>query len=201
MGRMRSHLLVTLGFAFAGAIGAAFGTGTAQAVVASLVEIVNPASSPVPTSSVDATDPGRIAYQSQLSGGTESGLSGGQSCTGLPCCQISFPVVTAGHRLVIEQVNVVPGFSQTPQRPIVTLIQQDSSGRQTAIYLTFSPPATPAQAYLQPALVYVDPGDAVSVQVCDETGAGTFTSGIVSVTLTGYELDCTAAACSPIATQ
>ena len=64
MERFRKYLLVTLGFALAGAIGAAFGTGTAQAVVASLVQIVNPATSPVHINSVD--DQGRIAYQSQV---------------------------------------------------------------------------------------------------------------------------------------
>jgi hypothetical protein len=58
MSRIRTYLLVTIGFAFAGMIGAAFGTSTAQAVVAILVEVVNPTTSPVP--SLNVTDPGRI---------------------------------------------------------------------------------------------------------------------------------------------
>jgi hypothetical protein len=61
MSRIRTYLLVTIGFAFAGMIGAAFGTGTAQAVVSTLVSVVNPSTSPVQTSSVNVTDPGRIA--------------------------------------------------------------------------------------------------------------------------------------------
>jgi len=58
MGRFKNYLLVVLGFAFAGAIGAAFGTRTAQAVVATLVEVVNPTTSPV--ASLNVTDPGRL---------------------------------------------------------------------------------------------------------------------------------------------
>jgi len=42
MTRFKNYLVVILGFAFAGAIGASFGRGTAQAVVSTLVSVVNP---------------------------------------------------------------------------------------------------------------------------------------------------------------
>jgi hypothetical protein len=58
MARFKNYLLIAIGFALAGAIGAAFSTGTAQAIVAALVQVANPTTSPVPSLSV--TDPGRI---------------------------------------------------------------------------------------------------------------------------------------------
>jgi len=60
MSRIRTYLLVVIASALAGLIGAAIATGTAQAVVASLVEVVNPS----------ATDPdeSRINLQSVTSG-------------------------------------------------------------------------------------------------------------------------------------
>jgi hypothetical protein len=57
MARFKKHLLVAVGFALAGMIGAAFGTGTAQAIVATLVQIVNTSATPVPTKHVAADNP------------------------------------------------------------------------------------------------------------------------------------------------
>jgi len=51
------NLLIALGFVLAGAIGVAFGTGTAQAVVATLVQVVNTNSSPVPVHIVAPSQP------------------------------------------------------------------------------------------------------------------------------------------------
>jgi len=42
MSRVRTYLLVVVASALAGMIGAAFGTGTAQAVVSTLVSVVTP---------------------------------------------------------------------------------------------------------------------------------------------------------------
>src|SRR5215469_10785283 len=101
MSRIRTYLLVAIASAVAGMIGAAFGTGTAQAVVATLVEVVNPTSSPVPTSPVNVTDTGRIAYQSTVT----------NQCAGPSTCVFFFPAVPAGHRVVVQHISGNVGVS------------------------------------------------------------------------------------------
>jgi len=103
MARFKNYLLVVLGFAFAGTIGAALGTRTAQAVVSTLVSVVNPTTSPVPTSSVNVTDPGRIAYQSQVS----LSLCGTERLS----CELLFPAVPTGHRLVVQHISATDQFT------------------------------------------------------------------------------------------
>ena len=190
MKRFRTYLLVAIGFVVAGAIGAAFGTRRAEAVVATLVEIVNPASSPVPTSSVDATDPGRIAYQSTLSVGL-----GGTGCSG-EICSLTFPPVLAGYRVVVQQISVFANITTPALGPVDIGIFLNGSVPAT---MEFTVPASPnTLAFVQPLLLALDPSDSVRVSVVnnDVVFAPPF-----SVTLTGYELDCTVATCAPIATE
>jgi hypothetical protein len=52
----------------------------------------------------------------------------------------------------------------------------------------------------QPLLIYVDSSLSVAVEAV-VVGAAFSTGGQQILTLTGYELDCTVAACAPIATQ
>ena len=188
MSRMRKSLLVTVGVGLAGAIGAAFGTGVAQAVVASLVEIVNPTTAPVPA--LNVTDLGRVAYQSKIDNAGNCFEEG---------CSFSFPSVPAGHRVVVQHISGLVGFTAVPS---YVEVQVAVSGVPLPAFFAPVPPGNNDlfSAIDQPALFYVDaPG---SVQV-DVTGAGTtfHSSSPQFVTLTGYELDCTEVACASIATQ
>jgi len=190
MGRAKSYLLVALGFGLAGAIGAAFGTGTAQAVVASLVEIVNPATSPVPTNSMNRTDPGRLAYQAFIGHFF--------SCAGMSACEFSFLPVPAGHRVVVQQISVFSEFSATPGGMIVE-VDLVSNGTPSVLFQFDVPASNSAPAFVQPVLLDVDTSQSVNVQV---HSSGAETLGASSeVTLTGYELDCAVAACAAVATQ
>jgi len=167
---------------------AAFGTGTAGAQE---VQVVNPATSPALTSSVD--DPGRVAYESTIS---RSG-----HCRGFTLCEFSFPSVPAGHRVVVQHIagilDVTAGVHDTEVQVI--------TGEYASVF--FEPVQTavsgPMGAFERPILFYVDSSKSVGVIVA-VTGGGTFSpsaSALEQITLTGYELDCTVAACAPIATE
>jgi len=187
MARFKNHLLVVLGFTFAGMIGVAFGTGTAQAVVATLVEVVNPSTSPVPTSTVNVTDPGRIAYET-----TASSL-----CTvGISFCSIEFPSVPAGHRLVIQHVSGSAQFNADPGDVTAVL-----AGNQDPFDINFLVPTatTDLRSFDQSVLAYVNSGNNWILQVKASNASASVTS--LSLSASGYELDCTAATCAPIATQ
>jgi hypothetical protein len=191
MARFKNYLLVVIGFAVAGAIGAAFGTGTAQAVVSTLVTAVNTSANPVPTSSVDATDPGRIAYQSSVVNSNK--------CSG-NVCAFSFPTVPAGHRVVVQHIGGVLDFTAAPTT-ITVSIRDAASG----LISGFSPIPTGdlTSAFDQSVLFYVEASNAVFEIDVALSGSAMF-SGAGSaqvITLSGYELDCTVAACAPIATQ
>jgi hypothetical protein len=199
MARFKNHLLVVVGFAIAGMIGAAFGTGTAQAVVASLVEVVNPTGSPVPTSvtnpgtspvlSSSVDDPGRIAYQSLQT----------VSCTAESSCDFVLPTVPAGHRVVIQHISGIGSFTGTPTISYVNL----KSNNQFVNFLvpTPNPGGRNFTAFDQPVLLYADPTDTVQVVWIVYGSSASFSGSNQQVTLIGYELDCTVAACAPIATQ
>jgi len=185
MARFKNYLLVILGFAIAGAIGVAFSAGTARAVVATLVEVVNPSTSPVATSTVNVTDPGRIGYQSELDTG---------SCVHSFGCILSFPIVPTGHRVVVQHTTGFGGFNSTPTSVTATVLTGNS------VLAALFPPFTSSSARLffaQPVLFYVDSGSSATVDIESDVefvGQG-------AVTLIGYELDCTVAACAPIAAQ
>jgi len=189
MGRMNKRsVLLTLAFVLAGAMGAAFGARTAEAVVATLVEIVNPVSSPVPTSSVNATDQGRVAYQSTVA-----------VCPSTSSlCTFVFPTVPAGHRVVVQQVSAITEMSGTPPDGLFVGISSISRG-EIASFLSSSP----ISVFVQPVLFYVDASESVTVALQDRTGTTHFLGADAAsqVTLIGYELDCSVAACAPIATQ
>ena len=190
MVRFKNYLLVIVGFAVAGMIGAAFGTGTAQAVVATLVEVVNPTTSPVPTSPVNVTDPGRIAYQSTV---FPTGCSGNFQCFA------DFPAVPAGHRLVIQHIG---GFVSLTAQPTSTdvFIEDNATANTFGAFFVPSNPVGGGFAGLfdQAVLEYVDAGDFAIVEV-DVQGNSVFNTGTQEVTLTGYVLDCSAAPCAAIA--
>jgi hypothetical protein len=189
MARFKNHLLVVLGFAFAGAIGVAFGTGTAQAIVATLVEVVNPTTSPVP--SLNVTDPGRVPYQSIFF----------ISCVNATDCSFSLGTVPAGHRVVVQHISGTLSVSSLPAEVEVTV-----KGTQDVGLTQFLAPIgiSGFSLFDQPTLFYVDPTDTISVSMNIRNATGSGVPVIESgphVTVTGYELDCTVAACAPIATQ
>jgi hypothetical protein len=186
MARFKNYLLVALGFGFAGAIGAAFGTGTAQAVVSTLVSVVNPSTSPVPISNVN--DPGRVAYQAQVP--TLQGCNAANDCT------YKFPTVPAGHRVVVQHIS---GEDELIGQPTYFKVFASLSSGGFPIS-SFLPPLLTAQEdyeFDQPVSFYVDSGDSVQVELRSNSAF----AGMGAVTLTGYEVDCTVAACAPIATQ
>jgi hypothetical protein len=109
MARFKNHVLVVIGFAVAGMIGAAFGTGTAQAVVSTLVTAVNTSANPVPTQPVNVTDPGRIPYEG----------SAAPVCPDPTFCDFTIGIVPAGHRVVIQHIS---GFAQFSNPPTVIVV-------------------------------------------------------------------------------
>jgi len=185
MGFIKKCLLVSLGFGLAGAIGASFATGTAQAIVAALVQVANTTANPVPSLSV--TDPGRVAYQS-------SGLS----CTQTTHCVIPLPTVPSGHRVVVQHISGNDSVSGTTTyvRLLAAVVTPLGEFSASSFYSQFSNTAA-FYASDQPVLFYVDAGSHVEVGLVSD---GTF-QGLGVVTLTGYDLDCTVAACATIAMQ
>ena len=188
MARFKNSLLVVVGFAIAGMIGAAFGTGTAQAVVASLVEVVNPSTSPVQTNSVNVTDPGRIAYRVTIDMSTQ--------CNGGNVCVFVSPVVPAAHRVVVEHISSRTGADTTSAPAVVDVY----AGDQTAPIVTsfYVSSGAAGIAFDQPVLLYIDSSNSVTIVI---GFVGAHFGSLVNLTLTGYELDCTVAACAPIAIQ
>jgi len=187
MSRLRTYLLVVTASAIAGMIGAAFSTGTAQAVVSTLVSVVNPSTSPVQTTTVNVTDPGRIAYQATLT----------NQCAGTPCAFL-FPTVPAGHRVVVQHISGNVEASSETNFAVGALVigGQLSSGFSVAIA------APDFTAFDQAVLFYVDATNSVEVTIFLEGAGASFpVNSFQTVNLVGYELDCSAVACAPIATQ
>jgi hypothetical protein len=151
MARFKNYLFVVMGFAVAGVIGAAFGTGTAQAIVATLVEVVNPSTSPVP--SLNVTDPGRIAYQATVNNTGK--------CSS-PVCFFVFPAVPSGHRVVIQHISGGVNFTGVPTSLFV-LIQ---GPRAINISGFFAPtPVMTFSLFEEPVLLYVDGGSFVNAEL------------------------------------
>jgi len=108
-------------------------------------------------------------------------------------------MVPAGHRVVVQHIDGIVTFTTAPGG-VAVLIQ--TGGHDIT---EFFPPNTVgldgANGFDQPVLFYIDASSSAGVGV---TGSGAIFMGgnsLQSVTLTGYELDCTVAACAPIATQ
>jgi hypothetical protein len=147
------------------------------------VNVTNPATAPV--LSLNVNDPGRIAYQSDLS----------LSCNSTTQCAGSFPIVAANHRLVIQHLNGEVAFSGSPSSLFVAL-RGNGTAQSTSI-VTASLPAQngfPAvSAFDQSILLYFDAGQLPSAVVDGNNFL------FAEITLTGYMLDCTIAPCAAIA--
>jgi hypothetical protein len=143
------------------------------------VNVTNPATAPVLFLNVN--DPGRIPYQSTM------------LVTNCPAgeCIATFSAVPSGHRLVIQHISgVETGTSALPTQPVLLLNQIfPLSG-----FLASSTSNSGTNAYFdQSVLFYFDTQQAPVVI----TGFGLGVQ--VTVTLTGYMLDCTIAPCAAVA--
>jgi hypothetical protein len=143
--------------------------------------ITNPATNPVPTSSVD--DPGRTPYQSFLF----------QSCTG-DVCLFGFPAVPASHRLVIQHVSSGElVFNGTPTGVSIAL-----AGHADSESGFLAPFAGPLSSFDQSVLYYLDSGEKPRV-AAGPFGTTFAANGGQSMMLSGYLIDCTVSPCAPIA--
>jgi hypothetical protein len=129
----------------------------------------------------DVDDPGRIPYQSTLTG------------TPGPIFQFFFPPVPAGHRLVIQHISGDLNFSAVPTSPAAEAIVFVTGGG-SAFSPTFTRNITSFDQLVQ---LYVDGGEAAEVTVNPLSANAQAASGFL--TLTGYLLDCAASPCAKIA--
>jgi hypothetical protein len=154
------------------------------AALASLVTLASPVHEAIgaQVSQVrDVDDPGRIPYQSTLTG------------TPGPIFQFLFPAVPAGHRLVIQHISGNLHFNAVPTSPAAEAIVFVTGGGSA-----FAPTFTRNLAnFDQLVQLYVDGGDAAQVTVNPVSANAQALSGFL--TLTGYLLDCTATPCAKIA--
>jgi hypothetical protein len=182
LARFKKHLLVALGFALAGAIGTAFGTGKAQAIVATLVEVVNPTTSPVPILSIDTA---RAPYQSTV---TKAGTCSGSSCT------FTFPNVASGHRFFGSHLSGSVAFNPHPS---IIYIEIDVGGAFNSAFFLGESSAVLFSVFNDPVAFVLDSPTSLSVKVTLFGNSAAF-AGNQIMTLYGEDADCTALACPAI---
>ena len=146
------------------------------------VTVVNPATNPAKTSSVD--DPGRNPYQF---------FKNLQPCVHTTC-QATTPPVPDGKRLVVQHVSAF-GALTSPGNVVEVVVSTP-----TAVLSTFAPPVfgTTNQgfAFDQPVLGFADAGQTVTVFISTN---GSFDQAASDFVVTGYLLDCNGNHCAPIA--
>ena len=147
----------------------------ALAGLAMLASSIQGANAATPVTNID--EPGRIPYSSFQS------VSPGQTV-------IAFPVVPAGHRLVIQHVSANLGFQSRVNNQVEVSVNNGSS----SFLAQFS---TSLVRFDQPVQLYVNGGAAPEVIVLADSGFTRVSFG--GITLIGYLLNCTAAPCAQIA--
>lgn len=168
------------------------------------VTVVNPATNPALTSSVD--NPGRIPYQSTSETGSCS--AGGTGAV----CEVSFPnTVPKGHRLVVQHVSASTFFTDNPAGIIVKL-RAGSPGTTPSLFMpgpdiTFVAQATNivgrfggisfGSFFDHSVLFFLDEGGSPLVDIFWSNFSVNGSPG--PTTLIGYLLDCKAGPCAPIA--
>jgi hypothetical protein len=154
--------------------------GARAASPTSNVNVVNPATEPALTRSVD--DPGRIAYQS-----TATCNGAGNSCNFL------FPAVPKGHRLVVQHVSGHLNFTTDASG-----VEVDFNGDATEAFSSFlAPPSFQRTGIFdQPVLLYFDGG---SEPILFTSADASFNTSPSQATLSGYLLDCVTTPCAAIA--
>ncbi|HTO69734.1 MAG TPA: hypothetical protein VMR31_07720 [Myxococcota bacterium] len=178
MKRFASHLSRIAGFALAGLIGASFATGTAQSVVASLVQIVNTSANPVLTQDNDNRARQPLSFRASI-----SVLPGAENGFARPAY-----TVPAGKRLVIEHVSAI-GNVASPEQVFTITVYADSGSVYTYLPVTNlsaqeDAPTRHDVVASQPLTMYVDPGDSVDIEISSDGGANGVLS--MSVSVTGY---------------
>jgi hypothetical protein len=179
--RLTKRLLVGAGaVALVGVVLTEIRSRAAEAPSAANVVVVNSAAHPALTSRID--DPGRIPYQSTQT----------PTCTGANCT-FTFGAVPAGHRLVIQYVSGILGFSGSGTQVLV--IMKGGGSDAFSFLASYFGDRTEAE-FDQPVQFYVSAGKAPVVYAF--TPASNF-AFVQSLTLVGYELDCTAGPCAAVA--
>jgi len=182
MARFKNHLLVVIGFAVAGAIGAAFGTGAAQAVVSTLVTAVNTSANPVQIQHVPADNPATQAVVLYITCTFTSGAFGSETL--LDTTTHTAFTVPAGQRLVIEYAS---GFGTVPRSQTPSLFLTPSFGltnysiSPTLVFTGSKPNGDALYTFDSHVKAYVDPGGNVVATCGDEAevGSGSFTAFMV----------------------
>jgi hypothetical protein len=154
------------------------------------VQVVNPATTPIQTTSVDKD--GRIPYQM---------MRGGSSCANDNHCAIFFPPVPANHRLVVRHLSgfMVFGFpSGSISAPgfLVTLAYGADSSHGSTGFIAPTIPHVNLTTFDQAVLFYVDGGNGPVVFL--DAFAASF-GPTTDITLIGELVDCTVSACAAIA--
>jgi hypothetical protein len=157
-----------------------------EAQFASPVQVKNTSAAPALTSTID--DPGRIPYQSSVN-------MSGKCPPGGSTCFWEFGSPPAGHRIVIQHISGTVSFNGTPISIPVNL--NNGSG----LLASFLAPFANFSSFSQPVQAYFDPANIIEVQIflIEGTYPNPPDSFTEVITLTGYELDCTAAPCAAIA--
>ena len=141
------------------------------------VIIVNPATEPALTRSVD--DPGRIAYQITAACVLDT-----------DACAFDFPAVPQNHRLVVQHISGLLVGNVTGA--LVILI----GGANGALSSFIAPPSFQgASQFDQPVLQYFNAGSAPSLTAVADATLISFSSATIS----GYLLDCATTPCAAIA--
>jgi hypothetical protein len=143
------------------------------------VDVVNPATNPGLTRSVD--DPGRIAYQS-----TASCVLASNDCS------FDFPAVPKNHRLVVQHMSGFLLFDGSAKGALVLLEGGANNARSSII----APPSFQTESsFDQPVLQYFDAGSAAHIGVFADAPLNSDSS----TTISGYLLDCATTPCAAIA--
>jgi hypothetical protein len=155
------------------------------------VNVVNPATMPALTSSVD--DPGRIPYQ----------LLAFSTCTGAASCDFDWPQVPSGYRLVIKRISGTVNVTPTPGGLLVAISNNavNNFAENQFLVPTVNTGTEVTSFFNEQALLYVNQGNAphATALVLGGGGSSTFTSDTQLLFLIGYLLDCTANHCASIA--
>jgi len=148
------------------------------------VTVTNSALQPAVT--VNRDDPGRIPFQSVVN----------MNCSGNSCSWlVGFP--SPGHRIVVQHVSGLLNFQTQPADVLVLLKRQNSL--PISSFFAPAPPLLLLSAFDQPVEAFFSDGQIIEVQVILTNG--TFKAGALNIneiTISGYELDCSSAACEPI---
>ena len=157
------------------------------------VHVANSATAPLLVSNVD--DVGRIPYQATAPCADEGATNN---------CVATFPAVPQNHRLVLQHVSLFVEVSSTSVAVKVGLGKTNTSLNDAAFSFFKAPTsasvygsAEPAEADVdQPVLAYVEANDMPIVSAAASTHEVPQQG---QAYLSGYMLDCSVAACTPIA--